>query len=372
MRVGLLANIKPQIQNQAPRKPDESKRSRSLPRTATFSASYNDIYAEWDAPETIEAVRLALESHPDVEVEVIEAVPDRAIDRLLIKDFDIVFNLAEGFTGSAREAQFPALLEMLEIPYTGSGPLSLAIALDKARTKEILSYHGIPVARFITSDVPITSIRALLPGTDFPFIVKPISEGSSKGIRNSSFVTSLDAMNREIERIAMEYHQPALIEEFLPGREFTVAVLGTGDKARILPIVEINFGELPPEANNIYSFEAKWIYDVAEKPLNIFTCPADISSKLQDEIETVVLRAYEVLECRDWARIDVRLDSRGRANIIEINPLPGILPNPEENSCYPKAARAAGLTYEAMLLSVLKSGCERYGIPFKFEPKHAK
>ncbi|HEY3874214.1 MAG TPA: ATP-grasp domain-containing protein [Candidatus Kapabacteria bacterium] len=358
MRIGLLANIKPK------RVPDE--------RSYRNGIHLDDLYAEWDAPETIEAVRAALASHSDVTCEVIEAVPDRAIDRLLVRDLDIVFNLAEGFIGAAREAQFPALLEMLGVPYTGSGPLALAVMLDKARTKEILSFHGIPVARFITSDTQISSIRSQLPGTDFPFIVKPISEGSSKGIRNSSFVTSLDAMNREIERIVMEYGQPALIEEFLPGREFTVAVLGNGEHAKMLPVVEINFGELPPEANNIYSYEAKWIYDVAERPLHIFTCPADVSPKLNDEIEAVVLRTYDVLECRDWARIDVRLDARGRVNVIEVNPLPGILPKPEENSCYPKAARAAGLSYEAMLLSVLKAGCDRYGIPMQFEKKLAK
>src|SRR5207253_2778744 len=202
--------------------------------------SLDDICAEWDAPETIDAVRRALATHPDVEVEVVEAVPDQAIDRLLIKDFDIVFNLAEGFVGAAREAQFPALLEMLGVPYTGSGPLTLAIALDKARTKEILSYHGIPVARFITCDMVVESIRSLLPGSDFPYIVKPISEGSSKGIRNSSFVTSVDAMNREIERIVTEYGQPAMIEEFIPGREFTADVIGNGKNARVLPMYVIN------------------------------------------------------------------------------------------------------------------------------------
>ena len=358
MQVGLLANIKPVN----PRL-NEKNRSRY---------SLNDLYAEWDAPETIEAVRKALSSHPEVEVEVVQAVPDSAIDRLMIRNFDIVFNLAEGFIGAAREAQFPALLEMLGIPYTGSGPLTLAIALDKARTKEVLSFHGVPVARFITLNHTIDSIRGLLPGSDFPYIVKPISEGSSKGIRNSSFVTSLDEMNREIERIVDEYHQPAIVEEFLSGREFTVAILGSGKNARVLPPVEINFAELPAEANNIYSYEAKWIYDVAERPLNIFSCPANVTKKLMDEIENVVLRTYEVLDCRDWSRIDIRLDSRGRVNVIEVNPLPGILPNPEENSCFPKAARAAGYTYESMLLSVLKSGCERYGIPFHFESKLAK
>lgn len=361
LKVGLLANIKPSDAAAA-----EENRSR-YPQY-----SMDDIYAEWDAAETIEAVRAALASHSNVSVEVIEAVPDKAIPRLMQRDFDIVFNLAEGFVGAAREAQFPALMEMLGIPYTGSGPLALAIALDKGRTKEILAHHGIPVARFVTSIDPIASIRSLLPGTDFPFIVKPVSEGSSKGIRNSSFVTSLDAMNAEIDRIAKEYHQASIIEEFLPGREFTVAVLGTSSGPRVLPIVEINFNELPDEANKIYSYEAKWIYDVAENPLDIFSCPANLTDKLRTEIETVVLRTFDVLECRDWARIDVRLDSRGRANIIEINPLPGILPNPEENSCFPKAARAAGYTYEEMLLSVLKSGCDRYGIRFQFEPKFAK
>lgn len=361
LKVGLLANIKP-----SDAAADQENRSR-YPQY-----SMDDIYAEWDAPETIEAVRAALATHDAVSVEVVEAVPDRAIPRLMRRDFDIVFNLAEGFVGAAREAQFPALMEMLGIPYTGSGPLSLAIALDKGRTKEVLSHHGIPVSRFVTSIDPIASIRALLPGSDFPFVVKPVSEGSSKGIRNSSFVTSLDEMNAEIDRIAKEYKQASIIEEFLPGREFTVAVLGTAQGPKVLPIVEINFNELPDEANKIYSYEAKWIYDVAENPLDIFSCPANLTDKLRTEIETVVLRTFDVLECRDWARVDVRLDSRGRANIIEINPLPGILPNPEENSCFPKAARAAGYSYEEMLLSVLKSGCDRYGIRFQFEPKFAK
>ena len=361
LKVGLLVNIKP-----SDPAADQENRSR-YPQY-----SMDDIYAEWDAPETIEAVRAALASHPAVNVEVIEAVPDKAIPRLMRRDLDIVFNLAEGFVGAAREAQFPALLEMLGIPYTGSGPLALAIALDKGRTKEILAHHGIPVARFVTTMEPIASIRSLLPGSDFPFVVKPVSEGSSKGIRNSSFVTSLDEMNAEIERIAKEYRQASIVEEFLPGREFTVAVLGSGSSAKILPVVEINFNELPDETNKIYSYEAKWIYDGADNPLNIFSCPANLTDKLRTEIETVVLRTFDVLECRDWSRVDVRLDSRGRANIIEINPLPGILPNPEENSCYPKAARAAGYTYEEMLLSVLKSACDRYGIRFQFEPKFAR
>jgi len=257
---------------------------------------------------------------------------------------------------------------MLGVPYTDSGPLTLAIALDKARTKEILNYHGIPVARFVTLSRPVTSLQQALPGSNYPLIVKPLAEGSSKGVKNSSFVSSDAELNREIERIRVDYGQAAIVEEFLPGREFTVAVIGNTPNAHVLPIVEINFGELPKDANNIYSYEAKWIYDVAEHPLDIFSCPAHLETGLRKEIESVVLATYEALDCKDWSRIDIRLDDRGRANVIEVNPLPGILPKPEENSCFPKAARAQGLSYEEMLLSVLKAGCDRYSIPFQFAP----
>ncbi len=388
MRVGLLANIKPEqpteevaeklgLRNSngrsgqlvsSPSSASTAAPQAGLTASELISSELVDLFAEWDSKATIDAVALALESHPDVEVEIIEAVPKIALPKLMNEQYDIVFNLAEGFLGAAREAQFPALLEMLNIPYTGSGPLSLAVALDKARTKEILAYHGVPVARFVTATEQVDTLTQILPGATYPVVVKPVSEGSGKGIRNSSFCKTDDELNSEIERIRVSYKQPAIIEEFLPGREFTVAVLGNGERARVLPIVEINFAELPKDANPIYGFEAKWIYDVVENPLDIFSCPARIPNSLRNEIESVVLRAYEVLECKDWSRIDVRLDARGRANIIEINPLPGILPNPEENSCYPKAARAAGLTYEEMMLSVLKAGCDRYAIPFDFQP----
>ncbi len=358
MRVGLLANIKP----------EGEALERLTKQLALRPSDLSDLFAEWDANETVEAVRAALGSHSDVECEIIEAQPSNALDKLQSGNYDIIFNIAEGFLGNAREAQFPALLEMLGIPYTGSGPLTLAVALDKARTKEILSYHGIPTARFVTLTKSVTSLQQALPGASYPLVAKPLAEGSSKGVKNSSFVSSDAELNREIERIRVDYAQPTIVEEFLPGREFTVAVLGNSPNAHVLPIVEINFAELPDEANKIYSYEAKWIYDVADNPLDIFSCPAKLEPGLRKEIESVVLAAYEALDCKDWSRIDIRLDARGRANVIEINPLPGILPKPEENSCFPKAARAQGLTYEEMLLTVLKAGCDRYSIPFHFAP----
>ncbi len=350
MRVALLANIKPEGLDIWNRKPDGQD---------------DDTYAEWDTFETIDAVRAALESHPDVECEIVEALPEKALPRLLVRAYDIVFNLAEGLRGADREAQFPAVLEMLGIPYTGSGPFTLATALDKARTKEILSYHGVPVGRFITTSDATTTLEKLLPGLEYPVVVKPTSEGSSKGVKNSSFAKNDQELRAEIARIIKEYGQVAIVEEFLSGKEFTVAVLGNGSAARVLPIVEIKLGELPPEANGIYSYEAKWVYDTTEHPLDIFSCPADVPAEVTKDISETVLACYHALGCRDWSRIDVRLDRNGKANIIEVNPLPGILPNPEDNSCFPKAARTAGMNYDQTMLAVLRAGCERYGLALK-------
>jgi D-alanine-D-alanine ligase len=352
MRVALLANIKPEGINLL---------------NVTADGQVDDTYAEWDTRDVVEAVQGALNSHPDVDCEIVEAVPEVALPRLMVRTYDIVFNIAEGMRGAAREAQFPAVLEMLGIPYTGSGPWTLATTLDKARTKEVLAYHQIPVAHFAATTDIGTTLFKLLPSTSYPVVVKPLSEGSSKGVKNSSFVNNDEELRREIVRIRDDYHQAAIVEEYLPGREFTVAVLGNGKAARVLPIVEIVLSELPEHARSIYSYEAKWEYDVPESPLNIFRCPAELSDELRRDIEDVVLRTYRTLDCRDWSRIDVRLNAEGVPNIIEVNPLPGILPNPEENSCFPKAARTAGMNYNEMMLAVLRAGCERYGLELKIQ-----
>ena len=282
---------------------------------------------------------------------------ENAFNKFLETKPDIVFNIAEGFYGVSREAQIPSMLEMLNIPYTGSDTLTLATCLDKARTKEILSYHKIPNSKFVVASNISEAEKA---GLEFPLMVKPCWEGSSKGIFSSSFVKDKNELEREINRVVNEYDQPALIEEFLPGREFTVAVLGNGNTAEALPIVEINFSEFPEDFVPIYSYEAKWILDTKENPLDVFSCPAKVAPELERKIKENVLRAYNVLRCRDWSRIDVRLDKNGEPNIIEINPLPGILPNPEENSCFPKAARTAGLNYTEMINKVLYVAAMRY------------
>jgi D-alanine-D-alanine ligase len=246
---------------------------------------------------------------------------------------------------------------MLQIPYSGSDPLTLGICLDKSRAKEILTYHNIPNAKFLVANRMEDIEKATF---DFPLIVKPISEGSSKGIFSSSLVKNQKELEEEARRIIFSYNQPALIEEFLPGREFTVAVLGNDEETEILPIIEIRYEDFPVDVIPLYSYEAKWILDTKENTFDVFECPAKLDNNLENQIKETVLNTYKVLKCKDWSRIDVRLDKNGVPNIIEINPLPGIMPDPNENSSFPKAARAAGITYNQMIQRVLYSAARRY------------
>ena len=317
----------------------------------------DDRYAEWDDIHTVKAVERALASRYRVTL-VNADLGAFDVLRDLRGQIDLVFNIAEGLHGTSREGQIPAMLDMLDIPYTGSDPLTLGLCLDKRRTKEILRYNGVPTPRFWT----VSELAEIPARLSFPLMVKPTLEGSSKGVTDRSLVRSRQELRRQVEWVLTTYRQPVLIEEFLPGREFTVAMLGNSETLRALPIVEINFATLPQGVNPIYSYEAKWVWDREEDPLQIFTCPARIEPFLQRQIDSVCRQAFNALGCRDWCRIDVRLDAAGHPQIIELNPLPGILPRPEQNSCFPKAARAAGLTYEEMILAVVKAARERLGL----------
>ena len=339
MRVGLTYNLK---RGEA----DESQEPPSC---------RGQSQAEWDDAETIEAVQSALQERH--EVILIEADQNLYESRRRSCP-DVVFNMAEGESGPCREGHVPSILEYLRIPYTASDPLTLNLCLDKARTKEILAFHGLPTARFRVVSEKVFSFNSL----HYPLMVKPLYEGSSIGILNSSLVRTRQEMKERVCWLLENYREPALVEEYLPGREFTVAILGNGSEARALPIVEIRFDSLPPGVNPIYSYEAKWIWDDSSNPLQIFDCPARLSAELQTDIERICLAAYRVMRCRDWCRVDVRLDAENRPCIIEINPLPGVLPRPENNSCFPKAARAAGLTYNQLINTVLDTACKRYGL----------
>jgi D-alanine-D-alanine ligase len=333
MRIAFTYNVKPKVAG-----PDSG-----------------DRYAEWEDEATIAAVEAALSRAGDViRVEANDELPLRLHDLRP----DMVFNIAEGIGGPNREAHVPAICEFWSTPYTGSDSMTMSLCLDKGRAKEVLAHHGIATAPFAVVGRP----EELDGFAAWPAMVKPVHEGSSMGITRASFCPSPDEARREIAELVERYGQPAIVEGYLGGREFTCGVLGNGAEARALPLIEVNFDALPKGALPIYSYEAKWIWDKPDAPLDIFRCPAPISPVLAAQVERTALAAYRVLRCRDWARVDLRCDERGVPHILEVNPLPGIHPDPAMNSCLPKAARVAGIEYAEMILSVLRAGAARHGL----------
>lgn len=320
-----------------------------------------DFYVEFDEETTVSAIAEALEKG-ECNVTRIEA-DEEAYFKLKTLKLDIVFNIAEGLRGESRESHIPAILEMLNIPYTGSGPLTLAIALNKALTNQILKANGVPSTNFQVFKRVDDKLRKSL---RFPLIVKPLAEGSSKGIRNDSLVRDETSLRRKISWLIETYKQPALVEEFLPGREFTVGLIGN-ENPIVLPIVEILVNKLPNEANPIYSYEAKWVWDTPSKPLDIFQCPANIPKELEEEIKRTAVKTFKVLNCRDLCRIDMRLDENGIPHVLEVNPLPGLIPDPRAHSCLPEAALVAGFTYDQLICTILWQALKRYNMQYLFK-----
>ncbi|MFH2021530.1 MAG: ATP-grasp domain-containing protein [archaeon] len=322
-----------------------------------------DYYAEYDSLNVPEAIRDALIKKGHT-AELVEA-NQNFFDKIKAGNFDFVFNIAEGINQGARESQVPAILDMLGIPYTGSGVLTQAITLDKTRTKEILLYHGIPTPKY---QLFTSWNQKINPNLIYPLIVKPNAEGSSKGIRNNSIVSSEQELRKMLRFVQFTYGQSALVEEFLDGREFTVSMIGN-NPSRVLPIVEISFDDLPEGLNKLDSYEVKWIWDNPNNPIDSIICPAKITKQMEWKIKQVAQKTFEVLDIKDLCRIDMRLDSFGLPNVIEVNALPGLMPDPLENSRFPKSCYSAGMTYEELVNTVLLEAMERYGLIKKVAPQ---
>lgn len=304
-----------------------------------------DLAAECEEEETVEMLSSSL-ARLGKRVMLFPHKPD-LLERLDEARPDIVFNIAEGWAGRNRESLIPALLELLDIPYTGSDALTLGIALDKAMAKRVVSTAGVRTPRYmkISSMEDLSSVDM-----EFPVFVKPNYEGSSKGIRNSSRVREIDDLIAKAKWILDTYAQPAIVEEFLPGREFTVGIIGNG-RPHVLPIMEVCPGDREAADDEfIYSYETK------SGNLERFRVPAPIPERLASEITDMAVSVFEVIECRDVARIDFRLDEEGRPHFLEINPLPGL----SKVSLLPLQARAAQIGYDDLVKWILTSAWSRY------------
>jgi len=343
-----------------------------------------DRTAEFDSAQTIETLRAAIATHGH-EVVLIEADAD-AYEQLRASRADLVFNIAEGIRGEDREAQIPAMLEMLGMPYTGSGPLALALGLHKGKTKEILSWHGIPTPAFqvvtCADEIDTTSLT-------FPLIVKLLHEGSSMGLSYDAVVETHDALADRITSVTHAYAQPVIVESFIDGREFTVPVLGN-TPPRALPPVEVLFsGPRPitlfqPDDPIILRLAQAQGQRIAEPvsyrfspdqalmllrtedggeleiPVSLTTsvCPADIPAELETRLQDTAIRAFQALECRDWGRVDMRVGSDGIPQVLELNPIAGIDPT----YWLPRSASAAGMDYATLIRTILDAACQRYGL----------
>ncbi len=338
----------------------------SRPDSINLSEKEAEDYIDFDSPETIIGIKTALEEngHEVLLLPADETFYEKA--KQMKNRIDMVFNYSEGLRGRSRESHVPAMLEMLGIPYIGPGPLESAIILDKAKTKEILIYNNIPTPKFRMFHTEQDILKTKNIKLKFPVIIKPVAEGSSKGIQNDSVVEDMEQLTQKALCCFKQYNQPVIVEEFIEGREFTVAVIGN-EKPVVLPIVEVKFDELPSNLRKFDSYEAKWIYDSPKENANPLVCPANLSEQLRKKIEKTCKKAYKAIGCADWTRMDVRVDNNGTPYIIETNNPPGIIPDEKENSRFPRAAKTAGITYNEMLDLILYYGSKRYGIESKIE-----
>ncbi|HEV3263676.1 MAG TPA: ATP-grasp domain-containing protein [Gemmataceae bacterium] len=309
----------------------------------------DDLQEEFDSPATIEAIAAALR---DLGHDVVKLGDGRELlERLLAQPPDLVFNIAEGQgVGRAREARVPAVLEMLGIPYTGSDPLTLAVTLDKDCAKRLAASAGVAVPRGIVIGPPLQIDNLPVAGChlQFPVIVKPAWEGSSKGIRGTSVVERAADLDSAIRSLWHDHRQPVLVEEFIDGDELTVGVLGS-DRPHVLGVMRV----LPrqPTERFIYSLEVKRDF---ERQIR-YECPARLSPTATEAVHGAALAVYGVLGCRDVSRVDFRL--RGDVPyFLEVNPLPGLNPTSGDLVIM---ARLCGWSYPRLIQAILQAALAR-------------
>lgn len=311
-----------------------------------------DYFSEFDSEETINAIVEALHKKGHT-VELIEAEYPNLVSYFKKNKVDIVFNIAEGKHGKFRESEIPALLDYLNIPYTGSNTFSLALALNKALTKKILIAENIPTPQY---QLFVRGDEELNPDLEFPLIVKPNCEGSAKGINLSNVVHSKQELSARVRETIEHYKQEALVEEFIEGRELTVGILENG-KTTILPILEIDFSSCVKSGEYFYSWRMKEFQGDNELGLTpTFHCPARLDKETERLVKETALKTHYAVDCLDISRTDIRLSKDNIPYVLEINPLPGL--DPKESN-FPIMAYATGMKYEDLIEAILMSASKR-------------
>ena len=303
--------------------------------------------AEFDRADTIDALASALQRLGH-HVERIGNV--RSLTRCLASGlrYDLVFNIAEGLYGFGREAQVPALLDAYAIPYTFSGPLSCALTLHKAMAKHVIRDCGLPTADFMLVE-RMADLRDLQ--LEFPLFAKPVAEGTGKGVDSRSKIDDLSSLHDRLSSLLNEYHQPVLVERYLPGREFTAAIVGTGARARCIGVMEIVLKA--PGDVEAYGYQNK---EECETRVEYRLVREPIMVRL---VEEIALASWRALLCADAGRVDLRCDAAGRPNFMEINPLAGLHP---EHSDLPIICDLQGIEYDQLIAWIVESACARFCI----------
>jgi D-alanine-D-alanine ligase len=320
-------------------------------RDAWMAEGYSDVEtAEFDRIDTIENIVWTLDAL-GYDPEPIGNVRQLAA-RLVAGDrWDIVFNICEGMHGMAREAQVPALLDAFQIPYVFSDPLVCSLTLHKGMTKDVVRAAGVATPDFTVVNEAADIAAVNLP---YPLFAKPVAEGTGKGVSRLSKIHNSSQLSRVCRQLLRTYKQPVIVERFLPGREFTVGIIGTARKAKALAPLEIVM--LPGADADGYAYRNK---ENCEELVHYGLLP---KCELRERIETLALRSWRALGCRDAGRIDVRLDELGNPQFLEVNPLAGIHP---EHSDLPIMATLVSVSYKELLRRIMNSAVARC------EPVHA-
>ncbi|EPR43665.1 D-alanine--D-alanine ligase domain protein [Desulfovibrio sp. X2] len=302
--------------------------------------------AEFDCPETVQGIEEALWAL-GCDTDPVGNVRELVRRLALGERWDMVFNIAEGLSGFGRESQVPALLEAYRIPCTFSDPLVLSLCLHKGMTKHVLRDRRVPTPAFAVVERPEDAARVDLA---YPLFAKPVAEGTSKGVSARSLCRTPAELAEVCAELLDAFRQPVLVERYLPGREFTVGILGTGDHARSLGVMEVLLRDGAESGS--YSLENKWNYEER------------VEYRLVDDLDAaasagVALMAWRAMGCRDGGRVDVRLDEHGQAQVIELNPLPGLNPS---YSDLPILCRLAGMPYVDLIGGIVRSAAERSGL----------